>query len=105
MTTGLLFAKPTPRIVEKAVQRREDGRLERQARQAVIAREQGRCRCCGKRGEHLHHLRYRSRGGTWDTKALVWLCLVCHQLLHVRQIDVLWTNADLPGGVTFDRGR
>jgi hypothetical protein len=104
MTTGLLYPKPTPRIIDKATQRREDGRLERQARQHVKARERGKCRCCGKPGSHLHHLRYRSRGGTWDPKALVWLCARCHALCHVRLIDVLWTDADRPDGVRFDRG-
>jgi hypothetical protein len=39
-------------------------------------------RCERRRGEHAHHIRYRSQGGDDRSYNLLWLCAVCHDDIH-----------------------
>jgi 5-methylcytosine-specific restriction endonuclease McrA len=53
-------------------------------REAVIHRDNYTCRCCGKRHTRLevHHIVFRSQGGTDDEKNLITLCKDCHDAIH-----------------------
>ena len=51
-------------------------------RQAVRARDGLRCRWCGAGGEQVHHVLYRSQGGSDDLHNLVLLCTGCHSRAH-----------------------
>ena len=53
-------------------------------REAVIHRDNYTCRCCGKRHTRLevHHIVFRSQGGTDDEKNLITLCKECHDAIH-----------------------
>lgn len=37
---------------------------------------------CGNRAVHVHHRKYRSRGGTNALSNLLDVCLECHSLIH-----------------------
>lgn len=53
-------------------------------REAVLHRDNYTCQCCGKKHARLevHHIIYRSKGGTDDEKNLIALCKKCHDAVH-----------------------
>lgn len=53
-------------------------------REAVLHRDNYTCQCCGKKHVRLevHHIIFRSLGGTDDEKNLITLCEKCHKLVH-----------------------
>lgn len=56
-----------------------DGKTIRQ----VLERDDYRCRGCGNtRHLELHHIIFRSQGGTDEADNLVTLCRRCHQRTH-----------------------
>ena len=53
-------------------------------REAVLHRDNYTCQCCGKKHIKLevHHIIFRSLGGTNDERNLITLCEKCHKLVH-----------------------
>lgn len=53
-------------------------------REAVLHRDNYTCQCCGKKHVRLevHHIIFRSIGGTDDECNLITLCEKCHKLVH-----------------------
>lgn len=53
-------------------------------REAVLHRDNYTCQCCGKKHVRLevHHIIFRSMGGTDDEKNLITLCEKCHKAIH-----------------------
>lgn len=53
-------------------------------REAVLHRDNYTCQCCGKKHVRLevHHITYRSKGGTDDERNLITLCKKCHDAVH-----------------------
>ena len=53
-------------------------------REAVLNRDNYTCQCCGKKHVRLevHHIIFRSLGGTDDEKNLITLCEKCHKAIH-----------------------
>ena len=53
-------------------------------REAVLHRDNYTCQCCGKKNIRLevHHIIYRSNGGTDDENNLITLCENCHSKVH-----------------------
>ena len=44
-----------------------------------VRRRDGHCRCCGGRsGLHVHHIVFRSQGGSDEPDNLILLCSECH---------------------------
>jgi hypothetical protein len=73
-------------------------------RRAVLIRDRGRCQVPGCRcRDHLalHHIRFRSQGGTHDPDNLITLCWAHHDMLH-RGVLHLERAAD--GTLRWDRG-
>jgi 5-methylcytosine-specific restriction endonuclease McrA len=61
-------------------------------RQAVLDRDHDQCQLCGTGGDNrlqLHHLEYRSQGGTHAPENLITLCYKCHEDVHQRRADIL----------------
>lgn len=61
------------------------------SRNAATVRERDghRCRIC--RGTHLtqvHHIRFRSQGGSHTTSNLIVVDQVCHDAIHARKLTV-----------------
>ena len=55
-------------------------------REAVFSRDNYTCKCCGKSVKdgvilHVHHIKYRSQGGTNRMDNLATVCHTCHSLL------------------------
>ena len=53
-------------------------------REAILHRDNYTCQCCGKKRVRLevHHIIFRSKGGTDDEKNLIALCKECHDAIH-----------------------
>lgn len=53
-------------------------------REAVLHRDNYKCQVCGKKNTRLevHHIIFRSRGGTDDETNLITLCEECHKGVH-----------------------
>lgn len=57
-------------------------------REAILHRDNYTCQCCGKRNCRLevHHIKFRSNGGTDDEENLITLCKECHEGVHAGTI-------------------
>lgn len=53
-------------------------------REAVLHRDDYTCQCCGKKNVRLevHHIIFRSKGGTDDERNLITLCEKCYKAIH-----------------------
>ena len=51
-------------------------------RRHVVERDGGRCVLCLQNGTDVHHVIYRSQGGTDSLNNLVLLCRHCHERAH-----------------------
>lgn len=80
--------KPTPRVVDRIERKRALGIQERACRKHVHRRDEGRCRACGRRGAHMHHLARRSLGGKWVPSNVCLTCVPCHQFEHAALLSI-----------------
>ena len=57
-------------------------------REAILHRDNYTCQCCGKKNCRLevHHIKFRSNGGTDDEENLITLCEDCHKSIHAGTI-------------------
>ena len=57
-------------------------------RKAILHRDNYTCQCCGKKNCRLevHHIIFRSNGGTDDEENLITLCEDCHKKIHKGEI-------------------
>ena len=70
-------------------------------RRLVIARDHGRCTVPGCRASHdvdVHHLRWRSRGGSHEPSNLILLCGTHHTAVHEGLLVISGTS---PGRLVF----
>lgn len=61
-------------------------------RRRVLERDNEQCQLCGTSGENrlqVHHVTYRSQGGTHTEDNLVTLCWVCHRAVHEGRAGVV----------------
>lgn len=79
----------------------------------VKARDGQRCRLCGIRttrvgaGDprlwgHVHHIVFRSQGGTDDLENLLLLCAGCHADIHTGKLGASGTATTLVVGIRDD---
>lgn len=87
--------RPRPSVFDKRDLKRDRESVRRSVYAAVDARDERACRCCGRREKlHHHHLTFRSKGGGDCVENVLLLCVLCHALLHARQLWILGKNAD-----------
>ena len=57
-------------------------------RSAVLHRDNYTCQCCGKKNCRLevHHIKFKSQGGTDDEENLITLCEDCHKGVHAGSV-------------------
>ena len=57
-------------------------------REAILHRDNYTCQCCGKRNCRLevHHIKFKSNGGTDDEENLITLCEDCHKGVHAGTV-------------------
>lgn len=54
-----------------------------ETRRQVYERAKARCEYCGKRGQEIHHIVYRSDGGDNHINNLILLCRKCHDIVRI----------------------
>lgn len=62
-----------------------EGQTFRELIDFVLHRDNYQCRACGAGGEntvHVHHWKYKSRGGDDVASNLITLCFRCHDRIH-----------------------
>lgn len=89
-----MIAKPTPRFVTRLIQKREAAKALRHASARVRRRDGGKCRCCGRPGTEVHHVVFRSMGGSDDPSNLVLLCARDHSAIHQHALKIYGTDAN-----------
>ena len=59
-------------------------------RSAILHRDNYTCQCCGKKNCRLevHHIKFRSDGGTDDEENLITLCKDCHKGVHAGTVEL-----------------
>ena len=59
-------------------------------RSAILHRDNYTCQCCGKKNCRLevHHIKFKSNGGTNDEENLITLCEDCHKGVHTGTITL-----------------
>ena len=57
-------------------------------REAILHRDNYTCQCCGKKNCRLevHHIKFKSDGGTDDEENLITLCEDCHKGVHADTV-------------------
>jgi Holliday junction DNA helicase RuvB len=66
----------------------------RALRARVLTRDGQRCCCCGSRHDLMvHHIVYRSKGGSTRACNLITLCMRCHALVHANLLVLLGDEA------------
>jgi 5-methylcytosine-specific restriction endonuclease McrA len=103
MASYLPIRRPTPHVVIQREQRAARAQEHKAVRTAVWQRDGGRCRACGRRARHLHHIRYRSHGGQTTPANCLLLCHRCHQDVHARILRIVGTDANDREGLQFER--
>lgn len=60
-------------------------------REAILHRDNYTCQCCGKKHTRLevHHIHFRSQGGTDDENNLITLCADCHAAIHAGKLVLI----------------
>jgi len=51
----------------------------------IFERDRFRCRGCAKSADEIHHMVFRSQGGSDDPSNLVAVCRNCHEQAHGRR--------------------
>lgn len=62
---------------------RLDGKAYRELQRHILQRDSWRCQICGRMQQlQIHHLKFRSQGGSDSEQNLITLCAGCHEKLH-----------------------
>lgn len=70
----------------------EDG-ISEEVKRYCYERDKYKCRKCGREEDlTLHHVVYRSLGGSHTPSNLVLVCLKCHQRIHNKELYPKWIN-------------
>ena len=59
-------------------------------RSVILHRDNYTCQCCGKKNCRLevHHIKFKSNGGTDDEENLITLCEDCHKGVHAGTVEL-----------------
>jgi 5-methylcytosine-specific restriction endonuclease McrA len=67
---------------KKAAKRSVPPKIPVEIRIRIKQRDGFCCRWCGKPGQEVHHVHYRSEGGLNEDSNLIYLCMTCHARAH-----------------------
>ncbi len=77
--------------IKKNKPKRLKGKPKKILEQKVLDRDNNTCQNCGAVFEiDVHHIVYKSRGGSDSVGNLITLCRVCHKLCHDYNIEILF---------------
>lgn len=74
---------PKPKFKRRKPTRKQRGEFSAKTRQAIIDRDEGLCRVCGRLGGQIHHVQPKGSGkgrGVFSNGMLV--CQSCHADIH-----------------------
>jgi len=59
------------------------------------------CELCQRRAGEIHHIEYRSHGGTDDFRNLIACCVECHRWAHARadRVEIMRAFKRWPNGL------
>lgn len=80
----LSLQKPKPRLLSKWQKDIQQKAEWRRVSAVVRKRDGGKCRACGKPGNQIHHIVYRSHGGKDVASNLILTCSRCHAAIHAK---------------------
>lgn len=95
--------KPRPRLLSKWQKEIQKDTNWRKVSAVVRKRDGGKCRCCGKPGNQIHHIVYRSHGGKDDAGNLILTCGDCHAAIHAKVLLVTFNPKRPALSITFRR--
>lgn len=96
------FPKSRPRALDKADAARAKDANWRNVCKAVTARDKT-CRVCAGRGNHHHHIVYRSHGGKDVESNVILTCTDCHKGIHAHIWIVAFKLSNPAKTITFTR--
>lgn len=73
---------PKPSHPRRAPKQGTRGNFKNDVRKQIYIRDQGKCRQCGKPGEEIHHIRFRSHMGRGVYTNGLTVCHSCHAKIH-----------------------
>lgn len=77
----------------------------RRAYELIAERDNYECQLCGRPASDVHHILFRSHGGSDDSRNLICLCRKCHDLAHsdekVYRVKLFKLNARHYGKFTL----
>jgi 5-methylcytosine-specific restriction endonuclease McrA len=88
------LAKPQSRAAQKKASDRTKERAWQKVRADVAFRDKHRCRACGTPASDVHHIKFRSAGGSDSVENLALLCRCCHAELHAYRLYAVGSNAN-----------
>lgn len=77
-----LYEKRRVKARSKTRPKPKESRLDADLRRRVRTRDGNVCRWCGRSGEQIHHIWYRSQGGADHVSNLILLCADHHAMAH-----------------------
>jgi 5-methylcytosine-specific restriction endonuclease McrA len=87
-----LYGVPVPKtrsVHDKREAKRAKEKRWQQVRQAVLVRDERRCRVCRSRDAvDVHHVRFRSAGRDDSTRNCATLCRGCHADVHAYRLAI-----------------
>jgi 5-methylcytosine-specific restriction endonuclease McrA len=87
--------KPRSRAADKKDAKREQEKQWRKVRKLVLIRDDYRCRACGTKDHvDVHHLKFRSAGGSDTDRNLLCLDRICHADVHSYRLTILGDDAN-----------
>lgn len=78
-----MVAIPKPIHKRRVPKKGNRGNFSRSVRNQVYERDNGQCRQCGAKGEEIHHVYFKSRGGRGVFTNGLTLCHSCHRKVHM----------------------
>ena len=88
---GAVIAPVTPE--ELSQHERREAAFSERVRAQILERDDNTCQSCGQGGENrltLHHVVFRSQGGTGEEENGVTLCFECHADVHAGLLEPHW---------------
>lgn len=84
---------PKPNFRRRKPKKKKRGAFDKEARQQIIDRDKGLCRCCGKQGSEIHHVKFKSSSGRGVFTNGMLVCQSCHIEIHQDfNLATFWRN-------------
>lgn len=75
---------PKPKHKRRVPKQAKRNEFKENVRKRIFERDNGICQECGRRGEEIHHVVFRSRGGRGVFTNGLTLCNSCHRRIHLN---------------------